>query len=79
MGGGEGSYKTELSPDDKAFSQWLVGLVLMTKQKILRKWILDFETGELVRVFKGLTGTPTGLGFSTDGRYIIYRMRTAIF
>lgn len=70
--GSEGMiYKTELSPDDKylAMAGWFGADDETEDLGDVR--LFDFETGELVRVFKGLTGTPTGLGFSTDGRYII--------
>ncbi|CAG5078190.1 caspase family protein [Parvicella tangerina] len=70
--GSEGMiYHSALSPDNKylALAGWFGADDETEVLGDVR--LFDFETGELVRVFKGLGYTPVGIGFSKDGKYIV--------
>lgn len=70
--GSEGMiHKSAISPDDKylALAGWFGKDDETSPTGDVR--LFDFETGKLVRVFKGLDNPPQGLGFSNDGKYII--------
>lgn len=70
--GSEGMiYSAALSPDDKylALAGWFGADDETEDLGDVR--LYDFYSGELLRVFKGLTNTPAGMGFSKDGKYLI--------
>lgn len=70
--GSEGMiYKSAISPDDKyiAVAGWFGSDDETEDLGDVR--LFDFNTGKLVRVFKGLGYTPVGMGFSNDGKHII--------
>lgn len=70
--GSEGMiYQSALSPDDHylALSGWFGADDETEDLGDVR--LYDFKTGDLIRVFKGLTNTPAGMGFSNDGKYLV--------
>jgi WD40 repeat protein len=72
---GQGSdgmvYQIALSPDNKylAAGGWFGATDESEVLGDIR--IFDFATGKMIKVLKGHEGTPVGLGFSNDSKYLI--------
>lgn len=72
---GQGSdgmvYQIALSPDNKylATGGWYGATDESEVLGDIR--IFDFKTGKMIKVLKGHEGTPVGMGFSNDSKYLI--------